>query len=90
MWHVLEKGAFLILVGKQNVPFSPGTADGDAITGLRFYLDAETGQPHIYDRGVTEEEVWEVLRRPGEDRAGEGDSRVAIGQTATGRHLKVI
>jgi hypothetical protein len=31
-----------------------------------------------------------VLRRPGEDRAGDGDSRVAIGQTAFGRHPKVI
>jgi hypothetical protein len=39
---------------------------------------------------VTEEEVREVLMRPGEDRAGSEDSRVAIGQTAAGRYLKVI
>jgi hypothetical protein len=39
---------------------------------------------------VTEEEVREVLRRPGEDRTGEENSRVAIGQTAAGRYLKVI
>jgi hypothetical protein len=57
---------------------------------LRFHIDPETGQPHIFDHGVTEEEVREVLRRPGEDRAGEEDSRVAIGQTAAGRYLKVI
>jgi hypothetical protein len=57
---------------------------------LRFYADPETGQPHIYNHGVNEQEVWEVLRKPGEDRAGDGDSRVAIGQTAFGRHLKVI
>jgi hypothetical protein len=57
---------------------------------LRFYLNPETGQPHIYDHGVTEQEVWEVLRRPGEDRPGEDKSRVAIGQTTFGRHLKVI
>jgi hypothetical protein len=57
---------------------------------IRFHLDPETGEPHIYDHGVTEEEVWEVLRRPGEDRAGSEDSRVAIGQTAAGRYLKVI
>jgi hypothetical protein len=57
---------------------------------IRFYLDPETRQPHIYEHGVTEAEVRQVLRRPGEDRPGDGDSRVAIGQTAAGRYLKVI
>ena len=31
---------------------------------LRFWLDAETGLPHIYDHGVTEEEVRQILGRP--------------------------
>jgi len=57
---------------------------------LRFYLDPETGEPHIYQHGVTEEEVAEVLRRPGEDRPGREGSRVAIGKTAGGRYLRVI
>jgi hypothetical protein len=57
---------------------------------IRFYMDPETDQPHIYDHGVTEDEVREVLSRPGEDRAGDENSRVAIGQTAAGRYLKVI
>ena len=57
---------------------------------IRFHIDPETDQPHIYDHGVTEDEVREVLRRPGEDRAGDEDSRVALGQTAAGRYLKVI
>jgi hypothetical protein len=57
---------------------------------IRFHIDPETGLPHILEHGVTEEEVREVLRRPGEDRAGEEDSRVAIGQTVAGRYLKVI
>jgi hypothetical protein len=30
---------------------------------LRFYFNPATGQPHIYDHGVTEEEVREVLER---------------------------
>src|SRR5438034_8821108 len=30
---------------------------------LRFWDDAETGLPHTYDHGVTEEEVHEVLSR---------------------------
>ena len=29
---------------------------------LRFYKDPDTGQPHIYGHGVTEQEVEEVLR----------------------------
>ena len=57
---------------------------------LRFYIDPATGQPHIYNHGVTEEEVEEVLESPGEDRPGRAGSRVAIGQTEAGRHLKVI
>lgn len=51
---------------------------------IRFYIDPETGEPHIYRRGVTEEEATEVLQNPGEDRVGQEGSRVAIGQTASG------
>lgn len=57
---------------------------------LRFYRDPATGEPHIYNHGVTEEEVAEVLRRPEEDRHGREGSRVAIGQTRAGRPLRVI
>jgi hypothetical protein len=57
---------------------------------VRFNLDAETGQPHIYKHGVRENEVEEVLRRTGEDRPGKEGSRVAIGQTVSGRYLRVI
>lgn len=57
---------------------------------IRFYLDPETGQPHIYKHGVRENEVEEVLRRTGEDRPGKEGSRVAIGQTVSGRYLRVI
>ena len=57
---------------------------------IRYYTDPETGQPHIYGHGVTEQEVREMLLRPGEDRAGDEGSRVAIGQTVAGRYLKAI
>ena len=56
----------------------------------RFYIDPVTGVPHIYNHGVAEEEVIEVLEKPGEDRAGREGSRVALGQTASGRYLRVI
>jgi hypothetical protein len=57
---------------------------------IRFYCDPATGEPHMYNHGVTEEEVEDVLRRPGEDRLGREGSRVAIGQTRAGRFLRVI
>ncbi len=57
---------------------------------VRFYLDPETGEPHIYGHGVTEEEVVDVLSSSGEDRPGREASRVALGQTRGGRYLRVI
>lgn len=57
---------------------------------LRFYIDRETGQPHVYQHEVSEAEVEEVLSRPFEDRPGDEGSRVALGQTQAGRYLRVI
>jgi len=57
---------------------------------IRFFIDPQTGEPHIYNHGVSEDEVEDILLRPGEDRSGREDSRVAIGQTRSGRHLRVI
>jgi hypothetical protein len=41
----------------------------------RFYVDPATGWPHI---------------KPDEDRPGREGSRVALGQTASGRYLRII
>ena len=57
---------------------------------VRYYIDPETGRPHIYKHDVAKSEVEEVLDRPGEDRAGSDGSRVAIGRTLAGRLLRVI
>ena len=57
---------------------------------IRFYLDPTTGQPHIREHGVDEVEVGDVLESPGEDRAGREGSRIAIGQTKSGRYLRVV
>jgi hypothetical protein len=61
-----------------------------AIWNIRFYIDPETGLPHIYKHNVTEDEVEDVLARPGEDRQGYEGARVAIGQTEVGRYLRVV
>jgi hypothetical protein len=57
---------------------------------IRFYIDPETGDPHIYNHNVNEDEVEDVLRGPGEDRQGDDGTRIAIGQTEAGRHLRVV
>jgi hypothetical protein len=57
---------------------------------VRYYLDPETQQPHIYGHGITEQEVEHVLRHPGEDLPGREGSRQALGQTAAGRYIRVI
>lgn len=57
---------------------------------IRYYIDPETGQPHIYNHVVAEDEVEDVLMEPGEDRPGKDGARVAIGQASSGRYLKVI
>lgn len=57
---------------------------------IRYYLDPETGQPHIYGHGVGEHEVEHVLRHPGEDGPTRDGARQALGQTADGRYLRVI
>ena len=56
----------------------------------RYYVDPQTGEPHVRRHGVSESEVEEVLGRPIEDRPGREGSRVAIGQTRAGRYLRVI
>jgi hypothetical protein len=53
---------------------------------VRFYIDPETGEPHLHGHGVTEGEAVDVLRKPGEDRPGREGSRVAIGRTRAGRY----
>ena len=60
------------------------------VVKIRYYIDAQTGQPHIYHHNINESEVEDVLRNAGEDRPGAEGSRIAIGQTRAGRYLRVI
>jgi len=57
---------------------------------IRFYEDPQTGLPHIYGHGVTEDEVWQVFSSGGEDLPGTRDSRMKLGRTRAGRFLQVI
>jgi hypothetical protein len=43
---------------------------------FRYYLDPETGYPHIYKHGVDEKEIEHILLNLGEDRPGRDGSRI--------------
>jgi hypothetical protein len=57
---------------------------------FRYYTDPETGDPHIFDHGVSEAEVEQVMRGPGEDLPAKNGARMKLGQTSAGRYLQVI
>ncbi len=57
---------------------------------LRFHIDPETGQPHLLEHGVTEQEVREVMVGRGEEFRGRRKARIRFGRTLAGRYLKVI
>jgi len=56
----------------------------------RYFRDPDTGLPHIYNHGVTEAEVLQVLRKPGPVYRGERSSRMKSGQTEAGRCIQVV
>lgn len=51
-----------------------GTVD---IVKVRFFIDPESGDPHLVNHDVSEQEVRSVLSRALEDRLGREGSRVA-------------
>jgi hypothetical protein len=57
---------------------------------FRYYLDPESGEPHIYDHDVSESEVEQVMRGAGEDLPAQRGARMKLGQTSAGRYLQVI
>jgi Domain of unknown function (DUF4258) len=46
--------------------------------------------PHIYNHQVDEEEVEDVLSNPGIQYSGSDNSKIAVGQTRSGRYIRVI
>lgn len=58
---------------------------------IRYFLDTEAGEPHIYDHGVSEDEVEEVFESGlGQDRVSREGSRMLMGQTEAGRYIRII
>jgi len=63
---------------------------GEGRIKLRFYEDPETGEPHIYGHGVSEDEVRQIMAKRGQDYPADRNSRMRLGQTDAGRCLQVI
>ncbi len=57
---------------------------------IRFYIDSQTGRPHVENHGISTAECVQVLDRAGQDYMGDSDARIALGRTKAGRYLKVI
>ncbi len=57
---------------------------------IRYYIDPESDEPHIYDHDVHENEVEQVMFGSGEDLPAKQGARMKLGQTAAGRYLQVI
>lgn len=57
---------------------------------LRFCINPDTGDPHIFDHHVYADEVRDVLRKPLEEIRGRNGSKLVLGQTRAGRYLKII
>jgi hypothetical protein len=57
---------------------------------IQFYRDPESDLPHCLDHGVAEQEVMELFSNAPLRLQGRGDSYLALGQTDSGRYLKVI
>jgi hypothetical protein len=57
---------------------------------IEFYIDADTGEPHIARHGVEKWEAIDVLENADASYNGRGGTLVAIGQTRNGRYLRVI
>lgn len=55
-----------------------------------FYVDPDTGLPHIYGHGVTEDEVIELFHNAPLRLRGKAGAYTALGQTSAGRYLRVI
>ena len=56
------------------------------IAWLREFIEQVVGRPGACITLHT----TQILPKPGEDRAGREGSRIALGQTASGRYLRVV
>ena len=50
---------------------------------IGFHIDAESGEPHIFNHGVEEREVEDILASPGEDVQGEKVHELQLARLVT-------
>lgn len=56
----------------------------------RFYLDPDSGRPHLENHGVTPVEAIEVIETAIQDYHSDRGARIALGRTRRGRYLQVV
>jgi len=57
---------------------------------IRFYIDPEADLPHIYNHDVRENEVEDVLLKPGEDRSGKENPELQLVRQGMADTLKLF
>ncbi len=58
---------------------------------FKFYISPETGKFHIYDHGVTEDEIKEALMKvPHYIKRRKDGSFLAFAKLKSGRYLKIV
>jgi 6-phosphogluconolactonase (cycloisomerase 2 family) len=57
---------------------------------IEFYIDSDTGVPHIARHRVEKWEAVDVLENAQADYNARDGTRAALGQTRDGRYLRVI
>lgn len=57
---------------------------------IRFWIDRQTGEPHILRHGVSQDGAIEVLSRPMQELAGRDGAIICLGQTVAGRYLGIV
>jgi hypothetical protein len=57
---------------------------------VRFFIDRETGLPHIANHGVEPWEAIDVINHADLNYNGRKGTRIAMGQTRNGRYLRII
>ena len=51
---------------------------------VRFYLDPDSGEPHVLNHGISETEVIRILSHANEDLPAANGARMAIGENGSG------
>src|SRR5216683_1015148 len=85
--HELQLGTASLPISRRPPSYPPVQQH---LVNVRFYIDPETDEAHVESHGISVDEAEEVLAAPLVDYPGTRGTRIAVGQTSTGRYIRVI